>query len=585
MRVVLCYDVGVRVLSGLLPLLLILAAPSVHAEDPPSKPQLVAVTPGVVGQTEAEARAALTQAQLTAVVLQEASEQVGRVVYQRPRGGTRLQPGARVVIHVGIAADIPTVMPRMVGRDIDDVRARYAGLYVLVIAEIDGKAPGIVMKQDPAPGTKHPYRGRVRIEVVRRPFVVPQLVGADARLARAQLERDGFRVEVTTEERPGVLPGRVLSQHPAAHTTVPRGAVVKLVVSGGSAPVPVPSRDDPPRMKFPCPAFVGLSFQDAHVWARSLELVPRFKFVRIEEGESLRVLEQDHTAAEPILPGAVVHLTVGRRIERARDLPVPLLLGVPRDEAVRVLQGLGYRVRLAPRPSALPMHMVFEQLPPPGRPAAQGSDLVLFVSRGLPPGSTVPTQPLPDVRGKSAEAAMAALFRAHFDARLVSGLAPDKPLHHVIAQRPGAHIPTKAGSAVRLVVPARAHVPDVTGLAATEVRGRAMAAGLVFTGPDPVAVAGGWIVISQTPSAGTFVASGSPLTVEFGPPPDTTGDATMLPTPDLRGLSMAEARAKLQAVGLELRLVGEGAGAVESQVPAPGAPVAQGSTVTVTLGR
>ena len=556
-------------------------APATHAEPPVAKkPMLASPMPTVVGLSEGEATRLLRAANVTVKSVLEAAPQVGRVLSQDPAPGTPVEPGTIAVIHIGTAANVPTVMPRLVGRTIDEVRRRYEALYVfdIVARDDDAAVPGVVLAQSPAPGTSHPYRGRIRVELVLRPIVVPDVVGRHVNVAVAVLQRLGYVAQVVTDDEPHDAPGTVLSQRPPAQSTARPGATVRIVVAGTRRQHPPLAVD--PAATVTCPALTGAAFHDAYHWLQVLGLIAQPRFLRTDDGPDLRVIVQDPIAGAAVVGGTRVALTVGRRMEPPKDLVVPLLLGRDRDPAVTILQGLGFRPRTARRPSLLPPGVVVEQLPPAGRPAAQGSDLILFVAAAPPEGAPAPKPvAMPLVKRRSMYDVAAFLYRHHCAVQFRTVPTAGTPVDVVVDQDPAVGTPLQPKQVVRLTVPERVRVPDVVGMPAPQARRQLESAGLLSAPPK---ARGTLHVVQQVPPAGAVVARGAAMDLVLAPPePDP---ATAVLVPNLVGRTMAEARQVLTRLGLTLRPAGA-AGRIQGHQPAAGQRVAPGSTVTARVAR
>ncbi|HET6214871.1 MAG TPA: PASTA domain-containing protein [Micromonosporaceae bacterium] len=162
------------------------------------------------------------------------------------------------------------------------------------------------------------------------------------------------------------------------------------------------------------------------------------------------------------------------------------------------------------------------------------------------------------------------------------------PIYIVVAfAAPGAVASACANPCIRPVVTLRVavtlvSVPDVRTMLETQARSTLETAGLVF-GLD-LAIDGTvpGRVIAQDPVPGARVPRGTRVNVRVARTPPVS-------VPDLIGLTEAEARAALDAVGLfaTIALVrdGSGPGKVVGQDPAPGTTVARGTTVTVRVER
>lgn len=197
-------------------------------------PQLVRV-PAVVGQTEAQARAALGRARLRASTVRvPAREPRGRVVDQNPAPGSRAPRGSTVRINVsqgtpGQGTTTPTTgqgtVPDVVGlRDTDAIaRIQQAGVRASTTSVTSTQPSGTVLRQTPAGGTRAQRGSTVGITVSGGPQVrtVPDVVGETEGDARRILREDGFTVRVlgravTDPAREGI----VVEQDPRAGARV-----------------------------------------------------------------------------------------------------------------------------------------------------------------------------------------------------------------------------------------------------------------------------------------------------------------------------------------------------------------------------
>ena len=134
------------------------------------------------------------------------------------------------------------------------------------------------------------------------------------------------------------------------------------------------------------------------------------------------------------------------------------------------------------------------------------------------------------------------------------------------------HIDPGPTNAVRLILGSR--VPDLTGLSAAEAARVAGLRGLAVQ-RSPADAPDGATVRGQVPAPATLVPLGSQVTARV---------VQVVTVPDIRGESVSEARATLEAAGLDLRVdqVGTGPdfGPVVAQRPDAGSVVDVGSAVT-----
>ena len=138
-------------------------------------------------------------------------------------------------------------VPGLVGRPEADARRQLQelGLNVQVREDASPDARnGVVLAQDPPPGTQVP-RGRNVAITVGRPQAapkpqpkskvpeqgarVPNVEGMDERQARRTLQEAGFRVDVE-EETAADRKGQVVNQRPGAGDTVAPGVTVRIYI-------------------------------------------------------------------------------------------------------------------------------------------------------------------------------------------------------------------------------------------------------------------------------------------------------------------------------------------------------------------
>lgn len=161
------------------------------------------------------------------------------------------------------------------------------------------------------------------------------------------------------------------------------------------------------------------------------------------------------------------------------------------------------------------------------------------------------------------------------------------PTGTVVWQDPPAGVVVPQGSGVQLSVsqgPPRIPVPDVVGYEEPTGRTLIEAAGLrVSVDPAQTAAPKGVIVNTRPPAGATLTPGGRvTLVVSIGAPTITV--------PDLRGLTLEEARRMLEQVGLTLgtyfrRTSPARPGTIIQQTPAPGTLSPPGAAVAVILAR
>jgi serine/threonine-protein kinase len=243
---------GILAVAGLLVWLFVL-------RDRNAKGPLV---PAVVGLPQQRAVAELTGRGFNVkVVIGPANRPRGIVISQIPGGGTRLDTGQTVTLHVSnghpvTTATTPTTstvqtttasttqttpaatasVPDAVGQD----AAAGAGQVEAAgfVAETDPVSasgpPGSIVQESPAAGTDAPVGSVVQLQVAvgsSRPAVhVPNVVGQKAAAARSALLAKPLTVRTEYKKGPAKSVGVVLSQTPAAGSTAPAYTQVAIVV-------------------------------------------------------------------------------------------------------------------------------------------------------------------------------------------------------------------------------------------------------------------------------------------------------------------------------------------------------------------
>jgi serine/threonine-protein kinase len=195
---------------------------------------------------------------------------------------------------------------------------------------------------------------------------------------------------------------------------------------------------------------------------------------------------------------------------------------------------------------------------------------------------------VPRVIGMTADDARQALTNA--------GLNPEQgedtrhataPAGTVVWQDPPAGVVVPQGSGVQVSVsqgPPQIPVPDVVSYEESTGRMLVEAAGLRVSVEQAQTAAPKGVIVNTRPPAGSTLRPGGRVTlvVSIGAPTITV--------PDLRGLTLEEARPILEQVGLTLgtyfrRTAPERPGTIIHQTPAPGTLSAPGAAVDLILAR
>jgi serine/threonine-protein kinase len=203
--------------------------------------------PEVAGQTQAVATARLTAVGLTAVPSSAASATTpaGVVFSESPPHGSVVDRGSRVTILVSSGpgiAELPDV--KGLGSAEAVRRLTKAGFKPSIQSESSATVPaGKVISTEPSADTEAQAGSPVTVLVSSGPVQVrvPAVTGQSEAEAKASLRAVGLEPgTVTKQEAAGSPAGTVLSQSPAAGSSVTSGQQVNLVVVKASQEVTVP---------------------------------------------------------------------------------------------------------------------------------------------------------------------------------------------------------------------------------------------------------------------------------------------------------------------------------------------------------
>jgi eukaryotic-like serine/threonine-protein kinase len=268
---------------------------------------------------------------------------------------------------------------------------------------------------------------------------------------------------------------------------------------------------------------------------------------------------------------------------------VPELVGGTEAQAEATLGDLGLVLVVDERVHDLdaPEGQVLGQEPPAGTELRRGEEVEVTVSLG------VSDQTVPRVVGSPRDAAVELLEGApyHFEVEVDEAHSDDVPAGQVISQDPEAGDELAQRATVAVVVSLgieQVAVPDLSGMSREEAQEALAEAGLevrfeeAFS--DEVPQAGR--VIRQSTGAGQEVDKGATVTLTVSRGPLT------VEVPNVRGKSLADGRAEVEAAGLRVRVEEQPRprigpfrqgqyGRVEEQVPAPGTKAQRGETVTL----
>ena len=201
--------------------------------------------PNVVGLRQELAVAKLEESELEADVQRQPNSEIapGIVFEQNPRAGSRIQKGDQVTILVSTGPKQVDV-PRLVGKQFDEAITILddAGLEWRKDEIFSQRPTDQVVRQDPKPGEQVAEGSTVVLTVSKgvEQVEVPGVVGQDRDSATAQLQGEGFQVEVVEAPSSQTPEGLVSAQSPGAGALAARGSAVQITVSTGPEQATVP---------------------------------------------------------------------------------------------------------------------------------------------------------------------------------------------------------------------------------------------------------------------------------------------------------------------------------------------------------
>ena len=264
-----------------------------------------------------------------------------------------------------------------------------------------------------------------------------------------------------------------------------------------------------------------------------------------------------------------------------RDVEVPDLVGMTMEEAVAAAENNGFEIDVADRRRVPETEEgdVVEQDPAEGL-LREGSAIGVVVSQG-PPLILVP-----DVIGMKLETAEVRLASRQLEVGDIRRRFDLEPAGTVIGQKPKTG-DAEWGDAVNLVVsrgPRSIAVPDVTKMKVAKAKQVLVDAGFDVTVADVYSdtIAPGKVV-HTTPAGGTEAPEGSTIEIgrSIGP------EFKKVRLPDVRNMSVADARARLQKLELRvwIREVEDcgGGGTVAETDPLPGTMVRENDRIALFI--
>jgi beta-lactam-binding protein with PASTA domain len=392
---------------------------------------------------------------------------------------------------------------------------------------------------------------------------VPDVLGMTQAVAATRITGAGLSVgSVTFASSATVAAGSVISQSPAAGSSLPPGAAVDLVIALATIPDVLTLTQ-----AAAAAAITNAGLTLGSIGAASSATVPIGS-----------VVSQSPPALTQVAAGTPVDLVV------SSGIAVPDVVGQTQSAAQALISstaGLAAGTITSAVSDSVAAGLVIGQNPAAGTNVSSGTPIDIVVSSGPPT--------VPGVVGLTQAAATASITAAQLEVGTVTNEASATvAVGLVISQSPIAGSPVTFGSAVNLAIslgPAPVPAPDVVNtaqaVATSLITGAGLTVGIITQASSATVPAGS--VISQDPTAGTLVpANGAVnLLVSTGRPPVTL--------PNVVNLTLAAATTALQSAGLAVGTTTSASsttvpsGSVTSQNPAAGTQVAFGSAVNLVV--
>lgn len=205
--------------------------------------------PDVQGMTVKEAEQILDAAGLRYQLQEINSSEVekGAVIKQDIEPGSKVKRGRLITLLVSLGPQMFTV-PDVRSKLLQDAELILVneGFVVGTKKEVfhDNVTEGLVISQNPLPGTSRPKDSPVNLVISKGPQPVlkpvPDLIGLVLAAAKEKLNQTGFVLSdnIKRQESAEYLPGYVCAQNPAAGTELEAGKTVEVTVSNGPGPIP-----------------------------------------------------------------------------------------------------------------------------------------------------------------------------------------------------------------------------------------------------------------------------------------------------------------------------------------------------------
>jgi serine/threonine-protein kinase len=190
--------------------------------------------PNVVGLTESEARALLTEFNVNIERAPDGKIPINRVASQLPLATSDAVAGSSVTLTISDGPGNTAIPVDLVGLSLEEARNRLTAAGILIsqtIAIDSDQAPGVVLSVNPPTGTLITAGSGVVLEIASGNIKVPSLIGLNEIDAKTILTQAGFLIREITANDSTKDTNTVLSQAPEAGTTKLIGSVVTITLN------------------------------------------------------------------------------------------------------------------------------------------------------------------------------------------------------------------------------------------------------------------------------------------------------------------------------------------------------------------
>jgi eukaryotic-like serine/threonine-protein kinase len=287
--------------------------------------------------------------------------------------------------------------------------------------------------------------------------------------------------------------------------------------------------------------------------------------------------------AAAVVAGWWVYNQIQEQLEEAEPVGVPLVEGIPRQQAVNLIERAGLEAEVEEQSSTeVEQGIVIEQSPREGTRVEKGSTVTIAVSTG-------PAQvEVPRTVGLSFEEAVERLNALGLEVRRVQVFS-NRPVGQVAGQDPKAGTVVDEGTTVEVRVSRgleQIAVPDVLSQSESSARSELEGAGFtvdVVQAPSDSVPEG--LVAAQSPDPGVEATRGSAVQITISTGPE------QVEVPGVVGRKQERAEQILSdaGFGVDVQMVPvldpKQGGLVLEQDPEEGTEVDPGSTVTIFVGQ